>query len=378
MLSSQTKILFVINNIEFLYSHRMPIIMGAIDAGYEVHVATYYKPGTRLHHQDKIKYHHIDFNRNSINPITELKPLIQLAKLYSRLSPDIVHHTCKKSVLYGCLIARFMPKIAVLNTIPGLGYLFISDSLKASIVRAVLQVGYRIGLSRKRLKVAFQNEDDQALFLKHRLVKPAQSLLIRGAGVDIDEFKPEAKPQDVPPIIVLPARLLWDKGVGEFVEAARLLKQKANARFVLIGDVDPINPASIPAGTLKQWVDEGVVEHWGWCDDMVSIFKQAHIACLPSYREGMPKALLEALAAGLPVVTTNAPGCLDTVEEGINGFVVPIKKFEPLASALLKLIENAELRGKMGQASRERAKALFSTHIIVAQHLEAYSDLCVV
>ncbi len=377
MILKSTKILFVINNIEFLYSHRLPIILGAVDAGYEVHVATYYKLGMLLQHQDKLTYHHIDFNRNSINPITELKPLIQLAKLYRRLSPDIVHHTCKKSVLYGCLVTRFMPKIAVLNTIPGLGYLFISQKLKASIVRAVLQVGYRIGLHRKCLQVAFQNEDDQALFLKHRLVKSDQCLLIRGSGVDIDAYKPVIKLQDVPPIIVLPARLLWDKGVGEFVEAARQLKAQCDARFVLIGDVDPINPASIPANTLKQWVDEGVIEHWGWCDDMVPIFEQAHIACLPSYREGMPKALLEALAAGLPVVTTNAPGCKDTVEKDKNGFVVPIKQFESLAAALRKLIENQELRLEMGKASRARAITLFSTHIIIEQHLKVYRNLLI-
>lgn len=368
------KLLFVINNIEFLYSHRMPIILGALAAGYEVHVATCFKD-IELKHSDKINYHYIHFNRNSINPLTELKPIVQLLKLYRTLKPAVIHHMCKKSVLYGCLLTRFFSEINVVNTIPGLGYMFISQSKKSILTRSVFLYGNRVGFHRKNLVVAFQNQDDEALFLKHKLVKPSQCILIRGSGVDIDEYKPTPKSEEAPPVIVLPARLLWDKGVGEFVEAARQLNSKCDARFVLIGDVDPINPASIPAGTLSQWVDEGVIEHWGWCDDMVNVFEQAGIVCLPSYREGMPKALLEAAAAGLPIVTTDTAGCRDVIIDGESGFIVPVRDFKLLAERLLQLISSSQLRQQMGQKARIRAEQCFSTKIIVQQHLDLYSKL---
>jgi glycosyltransferase involved in cell wall biosynthesis len=366
-------ILFVINNIGFVYSHRLPIILGAAGAGYEVHVATCFDDNSELKHQDKINYHHIDFNRNSINPVTELKPIIQLIKLYRRIRPDMIHHMCKKSVLYGCLITRFMPKTPVANTVPGLGYLFISSSLKSKLITTVLRKGYKFGFKRKHLKTIFQNDDDRELFEKYRIVKPGQCVMIRGSGVDIDEFQPT--PHQVnKPLVIIPSRLLWDKGVGEFVEAARNLKD-SGARFALVGDVDPLNPASISADTVKSWVDKGIVEHWGWCDDMVAVLKQADIVCLPSYREGMPKALLEAAACGLPIVTTDAPGCKDVIVHEESGFIVPIKDSEFLTKYLHQLIVSAELRDIMGTKARQRVMENFSTEIIVNHSLEIYNKL---
>ena len=368
------KLLFVINNIEFLYSHRLPIVLGAAAEGYEVHVATCYKDGIELKHADKIHYHYINFNRNSINPITELKPLLQLLRLYKQLKPDLIHHMCKKSVLYGCLLTRFMKKTPVANTVPGLGYLFISKSLKARLITTILQKGYQFGFKRANLKTIFQNDDDRELFEKYNIVKPKQCVMIRGSGVDIDEFKPSLRNNEIP-LVVLPSRLLWDKGVGEFIEAARQLNYKVSARFALVGDADPINPASITAEQVNAWLDEGVVEHWGWCDDMVSVFKQADIVCLPSYREGMPKALLEAAACGLPIVTTDAPGCKDVIVHEKSGYLVPIKDTIMLTQYLQELIASDELRQRFGSKARERVEQKFSTDIVVSHHLEVYAAL---
>ncbi len=375
--SPSASILFVINNIEFLYSHRLPIVLAAAEQGYTVHVATCFKAGVELKHQDKITYHYIHFNRNSMNPITELKPLGQLVKLYRRLRPDVIHHMCKKSVLYGCLITRFMKNIPVVNTMPGLGYLFISQSAKANTVRMVLRHGFRFGFNRPHLKTIFQNDDDRTLFLTYGVVKQEQCVMIRGSGVDVDEFTPKelcTEPTTVP-LVVLPARLLWDKGVGEFVEAARALKESVQARFVLVGDVDLVNPASVSPEMIRSWVAEGVIEHWGWRTDMVSVLQEADIVCLPSYREGMPKALLEAAACGLPIVTTNAPGCRDVIVHGDSGFIAPVKDSVLLAEYLRQLIESATLRNTMGAQARERVVQLFSTRIIVAEHLNLYQEL---
>lgn len=372
--SAKPILLIVINNIEFLYSHRLPIVLGAVAAGYDVHVATCYQPQAELKHADKIHYHYIAFNRNSINPVTELRPIMQLIKLYHKLKPDLIHHMCKKSVLYGCVLTRFMKKTPVVNTVPGLGYLFIGQSLKSKIITTVLWKGFRFGFKRSQLKTIFQNDDDRKLFAEHGIVNDAQCVMIRGSGVDIDEFKPTQRTHDIP-LVVLPARLLWDKGVGEFVEAARQLKSRVSARFALVGDVDPINPASIPAETVKTWVAEGIVEHWGWRNDMVDVLKQADIACLPSYREGLPKALLEAAASGLPIVTTDAPGCRDVIVHEHSGFVVPVKEVAMLARYLEQLITSSALREQFGGRARERVEQNFSTDIIVRQHLELYESL---
>lgn len=372
-LRSVPKILFVINNIGFVYSHRLPIMLGAAECGYEVHVATCFDPRVKLKHTDKLHYHHIDFNRNSINPITELKPIVQMMRLYRKIKPDLIHHMCKKSVLYGCLITRLMPKTPVANTVPGLGYLFISDSYKAKFIIKVLQKGFKIGFKRTHLKTIFQNDDDRLLFEKYDLVQPEQCVMIRGSGVDVRAFQPT--PRDTQrPLVIIPTRLLWDKGVGEFVEAARRLKH-TGARFALVGEVDPINPASIPVDTVRGWVHEGIVEHWGWCDDMVAVLKQADIVCLPSYREGLPKALLEAAACALPIVTTNAPGCKDVIVDGESGFIVAIKDPQHLAERLEQLIQSPSLRHEMGAKARERVVEHFSTDIIVAQSLDLYSQL---
>lgn len=364
-------LLCVINNIEFLYSHRLPIVLSAATAGYEVHVATCYKPKVKLKHTDQIHYHYIHFNRNSINPVTEIKPLLQLARLYKQLTPDLIHHMCKKSVLYGCLLTRFMPKTPVVNTVPGLGYLFISSSLKSKLVTTVLRTGYRFGFNRQHLKTIFQNDDDRELFEHYRIVKPEQCVMIRGSGVDIQQFRPAPRTNEIP-VIVLPARLLWDKGVGEFVDAARALKSQIKARFVLVGDVDPINPASISADTVKDWVVDGIVEHWGWCEDMVSVLKQADIVCLPSYREGMPKALLEAAACGLPIVTTDAPGCKDVIVHGESGYIVPIKDSDLLVKYVGELVSSPKLRFYMGQKALSRVSENFSSEVITNQHLSLY------
>ena len=363
-------LLLVINNVNFLYSHRLPLALAAVEQGYDVHVATCFNLQDTLQHNDKLTYHYIHFNRNSTNPFRDLKACYQLAKLYKKLQPSIIHHVGMKPILYGSVVAKLTTNIPYVNAISGLGYVFINNSLKARCVRQLVLMGFRFGFDSNRCYVIFQNKDDHEVFVKNKLIGSNDVSFIQGSGVDLALFSPNYKVHEKL-IIVFPARLLRDKGISEFVRAARLLKND-QLRFVLVGDVDPLNPTSMLVDTIQQWVAEGVVEHWGWRDDMESVFQQADIACLPSYREGMPKSLLEAAACGLPIVTTDAPGCRDVVEHGVNGFLVPIKNIDLLVEHLQRLIDSPSLREQMGGASRERAEQLFGIKKIVEQHLALY------
>jgi len=230
-------------------------------------------------------------------------------------------------------------------------------------------------LNRPHSLTIVQNPEDWALL--ERSGVPAASLrLIRGAGVDVQVFCPVTPPSE-PVCIVLASRMLWDKGLGEFVEAARRLTEAGvNARFVLVGEPDPANPASVPESTLRSWHGQHGVEWWGRREDMPSVLQAAHIACLPSYREGLPKSLLEAAACGLPIVTTDAPGCREVVRDGVNGLLVPVRDAEALAAALRKLIDDAELRRSMGEQSRVRAETEFGLETAIAQTLAVYREVC--
>ena len=225
----------------------------------------------------------------------------------------------------------------------------------------------------KDTQVIFENPDDAALFEKLLLVNNREKNIILGTGIDTNVFLPVPPPDSVP-LVVLPARMLWDKGIGEFVEAAAIIRGKGiNARFALVGKKDEGNPSSISYDQLTRWQKGGDVEWWGWQEDIITVLSISDIVCLPSYREGLPKVLIEASACSRPIVTTDVPGCKEVVIDGLNGFLVPPKEAQPLADALEKLILNKDLRSQMGQAGRERALALFSTERVNSETLSVYS-----
>jgi len=224
----------------------------------------------------------------------------------------------------------------------------------------------------KKTQVIFENPEDQNTFIQNRLLQPEQTHLILGTGVDVEKFQPTRKTDDTP-LVLFSSRLLITKGLLEFVEAAQLLKQKGlKVRFAFAGTTDPGNQASIPQGQIDAWQRSGLVEIWGWQDDMPSILAKADIFCLPSYREGVPNALLEACACGIPIVTTDVPGCRDVVTHELNGLLVPPRDSQALANAMEKLLNDASLRDTMGNAGREIALEKFSLDKIIEQTLSIY------
>ena len=320
-----------------------------------------------------------DVGRKSMLPWQELPVLLKLAGIYRRLQPDLVHHHTIKPVLYGSLAARLAGIPRIVNSITGRGYIFLGEERRAKILRLLVSPVYRLALSPRHSlasAVIFENHTDRDYFIQHRLVPAAQTRLIEGVGVDPERYQAFAEPPG-PPVVVLAARMLWDKGVGVFVEAARLLKEDhPQARFILTGIPDPGNPSSIPEQVLQSWHQEGVVEWWGWQANMPAVYRQCHIVTLPTvYGEGVPTTLLEAAACARPLVTSDTPGCDQVVAEGVNGFRVPPNDPAALARALERLLVDPGLRGRMGQASRELVLQKFTYEQINRATFAVYQEV---
>ncbi len=381
-----TCLLYVGNHAGSFLNHRLPVMLALKEQGYTVCVAVpdhadALEQMITCDAVDAIKklgfvFYPIPINRGRLNPINELRSIINLYALYRQVQPDLVYHSTVKPVLYGGLAARLAHVPAVVNAMAGLGYIFTDESFKAHLIRRGFSMMYRIVMKHPNAIALFQNPDDKRIFVDECLVKEDHAVVIRGSGVDMDLFHPSAFHEQTP-IVMLASRLLWNKGVAEFVEASRrLLAQGVHARFVLVGDTDPENPASIPREQLQAWHDSQQVEWWGWKRDMASILQEADIFCLPSfYREGIPKALIEAAATGLPVVTTNTPGCREIVRHGENGFLIPPHDIDALVDSMKDLIVDSDLRKQMGKRSREIAVKAFSVETVANLTIELCEQL---
>jgi len=365
------KLLFVVTEDWYFISHRLPLAVAAKAAGFDVVVAAREGPQAYLIHEAGIRLIPFELSRRGGNPITEV---VALWHLYRSERPNIVHHVALKPVMFGTIAAWLARVPAQVNAITGLGWLFSSSNTSARLIRPVLRRVLARLLAQRNALTIVQNPEDLD-FLEHSGLPVKHLRLIRGAGVDIKIFHVASLPPE-PVCIMMVSRMLWSKGVGEFVEAAQHLTELGfKARFVLVGDPDPANPAAVPDSVLRGWHGKNGVEWWGRRGDIPEILRTAHIACLPSYREGLPKSLLEAAACGLPIVTTDTPGCREVVADGLNGLLVPVGDSKALANALGKLIRDADMRQKMGEQSRLRAITEYSLEAVINETLEIYQEV---
>jgi glycosyltransferase involved in cell wall biosynthesis len=369
------KLLFLQTEDWTFWSHRLPLARAARDAGYEVVIALRVDAyGERLR-KEGFRVVHLDWRRGGINPLRELLMLLAIVRLYALEKPDIVHQVSAKPILYGTLAARLGRAPAVVNALTGLGFVFVTETLKARVLRAGMRVAYKLALAAPGSKLIFQNADDLEMFVADGLVARDRTELIRGSGVDVAHFSPLPEPPGEP-LVILPARILWSKGVGEFVEAARALRAAGvKARFALVGDPDDDNRSAVPASQLAEWKAEGAVECWGHRADMRDVYAQAHVVCLPSYHEGLPKALIEAAAAGRALVAADVPGCREIVRHEETGLLVPAKDSASLAVALRRLIEDRPLRERLGARARRAAAEEFSQELVSEKTLGVYRNL---
>jgi glycosyltransferase involved in cell wall biosynthesis len=370
-------LLFVVNVAWFFMSHRLPLARAAMAAGFRVHLVSDVEDESETRELAKqgINFHRIRVARSGLNPFGELNTLRGLWHILKQVRPDIVHNVTPKPVIYGTRVARALGARGIVNAISGFGHVYGSRS-RLPFLRSLLDRAYAGSFRPPNVRIIVQNDADRAEVLRLCSAAGDRVRLIPGSGVDLAQFQPAPEPAGVPTVL-LPARLLRAKGIYEFATAAAELRRCGlSARFVVAGRLDRANRGALSAMEVTQLAAASGVQWLGDCLDMPRCLSEAHIVCLPTYyREGVPKALLEACAAGRAIVTTDIPGCRDVVRAGDNGLLVPPRDAAALAAALRQLLEDPQLRARMGRAGRARAEREFGIETVVRSHLELYREL---
>ena len=369
------KLLMIVNEDRFFLSHRKEIAIAALQAGWDVTIVC--KDTGRLREVEDLglKVIELPINPTGMNLRQELRTFWFLYNLYKKNKDVVVHHVGLKDILWGGLAAKLAGVWGVVNAVSGLGAVF-SGGKMGMTAKGILAV-MRFANRRKRLKVIFQNQEDKNLFLQHRVITEDQIEFIKGSGVDLNEFKYVPEPESETLKVVFTARMVKEKGVIELIEAAERLRKEYEGRveFWLCGRL-AVNADAISKEELESRCSEGYIKWLGFQKDIKTILEQCHIMAFPSYyREGVPKSLIDVCAVGRPIVTTNSIGCKDVVDDGVNGFLVPIKDSEALADKLRILIEDKDLRIKMGKASRQKAEQEFAIEKVIQKHLAIYDQV---
>lgn len=376
-LQGTANVLLFANTGWYLYNFRRSLAESLRRDGYNVVLAS--PPdeyGPRLQALG-FKWVAVPMQRRSVNPLRELVLLRWLVQLMQREQIDLVHSFTLKCAIYGSLAGRMAGVQGRINAVAGLGYTFTSNSIKARTIRFIANSMMRVALGGSGVKLVLQNPDDAEVFQRLGVLALDQFALIAGSGVNCDRFKPNPLHVRGDQLrVLLPARILWDKGVAEFVEAARLVRQRGGGvKFLLAGAPDAGNPTAVPEAALRGWQLEGLVEWLGHVDDMATLYRSVDVVALPSYREGLPKGLIEAGACGLPLITTDVPGCRHVVEHGRNGLLVPAREAGPLSDAIMRLRDDAALCEVLGREARRDVLARFDERIVLRQTRDVYGEL---
>lgn len=358
-------------------SHRMSIAEASMAKGFKIFVG-YGEIGSinpKLLKNKGIKIYHVSMCRGGTNLFEEIKTIYSLWKLIKEVKPNILHLITIKPYLYGGIVARILNVPSVVSAVAGLGSLFIKNSFKNKLIKFLLLPIYKFAFGHPNQTIIVQNKDDARLLINLGVLNIKKTSLIKGSGVDLTKFLAHDEPAGIP-VVCFAGRLLQDKGVNEFISAARILKNKGiNARFLLAGEKDLKNPSGLRTEKIKFLQDEGVVEVLGYVKDISALYAKSNIICLPSYREGFPKALAEAAAASRAIVTTDVPGCRDTIIPNKSGLIVPPKDSKKLADALQWLIDHPLERNAMGKIGRELAQKEFKIELIIQSHIKIYQKL---
>ena len=371
----QPRILFVFTEDWAFLSLFLDRAVAAKDAGYEVGVVVHCTK-----YQQTIKDHGLqvfthNISRSGTNPFREISSILQMVRIFRSFKPTVIHLAALKPILIGSIATLFFRNSKIVNAPVGMGYIFSSSDRKARLLRPILRLVLRFVLGRKRTRTIIENSDDLRTLVDGKFVKKDQIILIRGTGVKLEDFTPTPEPAGQK-VVLLIARMLRDKGVVEFAESARIIKRShPDVNFWLVGDTDSGNPTSLSGEQIRTWESEGLVSWFGYREDVPQLLQQCHIVCLPSYREGFGKVLIEAGAARRAVVTTNVPGCRESIENGRNGLLVEPRDPVALAAALITLIDNEEMRTAMATEGRHRVETQFSSVIINAQTLAVYKQV---
>lgn len=366
------KVAIVINTSWNIYNFRMGLIKALQKEGMEVYAIAPEDDYSQRLVEEGCHFLPVPMVSSGANPLHEAVVFRNLYNAYRTAKPDIILHYTIKPNLYGSVAAQLLG-IPCINNVSGLGTAFLDNSLVSKIARRLYRVAFRFPK-----KVFFQNEEDQSLFLRFGLVPSGVTEVIPGSGINTSRFIPNGQHKSDEFTFLVISRLLYDKGLMEYADAVRLLKQKGiKARFQLLGAADPGHRRGIPLQTLKDWIDEKVIDYLGTTDDVLSVIHKADCIVLPSYREGTPRTLLEAASASKPIVTTNVPGCNNVVSDGHNGFLCKVRDAEDLADKMLKMYQLDESeRNILAQNSRSVAVNRFDERIVINHYLKAIGEIC--
>jgi len=356
-------------------THRLPLVRTACEAGFETTVVTRVRDHATPIRETGADLIPMRVQRGFHGPLAEAAGLRDLVDIYRRVRPDIVHHITPKYVLYGSIAARLTRVPCVVNALAGLGTVYTSTGQRAALRRKAVSLAFRTLLRGRGSHLIVQNRDDRVFF--HDIIGlPKSSItMIRGAGVDVEEFSPAPHEPEAPIRFAIVTRLLGDKGVRESVEAARILNQRRDdVRIVIAGDGDSFNPLSISDEEITAWAREGVVEMAGRVDAVADLLRTCHVGLLPSYREGLPKSLLEAAACGLPLIATDVPGCREICHDGVNGLLIPPRDVDGIVTAVERMADDPEMRRRMGEASRRMAVEEFSQELVNGRTIDLYRE----
>jgi glycosyltransferase involved in cell wall biosynthesis len=372
------KLLFIVNVDWFFMSHRLPIAIAAKKNGYDVIIASHFTK----HKQELVDmgFNVVDvpFSRSGGGVVNELSTIKRIRQVIKEIKPSLIHAVTIKPVLYtGLALKTIKRDIPFVAAISGLGYVFTASNLRAKITRVIASVFYKVALSQKYKTVIFQNTSDESILTEVASLTLNDKVLIKGSGADLSVYSylPEKVNENIK--VVMACRLLKEKGVYEYVEAAKHVKERyPSCEFKLVGTPDLENPNTVKQKEIDEWVDQGVINYLGHRNDIPDVFSKSNIVCLPSfYGEGVPKVLIEGAACGRAIVTTDNPGCRDAIINGETGLTVPVRNSEALANAIIELIENTALRVSMGEKARAFAESEFDVNSVVSKHLFIYSDL---
>lgn len=370
------KVLLFANTDWFLYNFRLALALALRDAGCDVVLVSPDGPYGKKIRDSGLRWIVAPMDRRSLNPLREIRLLLWLRNLIRDERVDVIHSFTLKCVVYGSLAAKAVGVRGRISGIDGLGYVFSSSDLKARVLKPLVWALMRFALKGRDMRLILLNRDDVRVFRESGFIADSQISLIPGAGVNCTRFSVRAvSAAGMPMRVLLAARLLWDKGVSEFVDAARILKSEGRAvSFLIAGSPDVGNPAAVPEDAVKSWVDEGVVQWLGHVDDMAALLSSVDVVALPSYREGLPTSLIEAGACGIPLVTTDAPGCRDVVTDEVDGLLVPVGDSMALARAIARLQDTPVLAARLGAAAKRKVKLEFDEKIIIEKTLKVYED----
>lgn len=370
------KVLLFANTDWFLYNFRLALALALRDAGYEVVLVSPDGPYGERIRDSGLRWIVAPMERRSLNPVKELRLFLWLRKLLKDERFDVIHSFTLKCVVYGSLAAKIAGTKGRISGIDGLGYVFSSSDIKARVLRPLVWALMRFALKGRDMRLILLNRDDVKIFRESGFIAESQISLIPGAGVNCTRFSERAVSVIGTPMrVLLAARLLWDKGVNEFVAAARILKSEGRAvSFLIAGSPDVGNPAAVPEGVVKSWVEEGVIQWLGHVDNMAALLSSVDVVALPSYREGLPTSLIEAGACGIPLVTTDAPGCRDVVTHEVDGLLVPVGDSMALARAIARLQDTPVLAERLGAAAKLKVRQQFDEKIIIEKTLKVYED----